>query len=347
MFTAEPHRRGLQLSRWAGSSRCGWRRRATTAWSASTSWRRSSCRPPACCTARCSPASTTCSVGAGHPSRHPRDCSTPRRARAGRAPAARRRRRRRRASRFDPRRVRRRARRAASAPDVPRDHRLDHAGHQPGPQDAGRRTASSSRARPPAATTPRRAGARQLDENGEPVYGPRDEVDLAKVAALGLPFWLAGGQATPERLPRRRTPARPASRSAPRSRSARTPGMDPTLRAPRARPGAPRRALTVFTDPLASPTGFPFKVVAARRNALRGRRRTRRASAGATSATSATSTRAPTATGLPLPRRAGRGLPPQGRRHRRHRRAQVHLQRTDRHDRPGPAPAGGRRSRRS
>ncbi len=36
--------------------------------------------------------------------------------------------------------------------------------------------------------------------DGEPLYGPRDEVDLEKVAELGLPFWLAGGQATPDRL---------------------------------------------------------------------------------------------------------------------------------------------------
>ncbi|AWZ09746.1 hypothetical protein [Streptomyces sp. ICC4] len=38
----------------------------------------------------------------------------------------------------------------------------------------------------------------KLDEEGEPVYGPRDTPDLAKMAALGLPFWLAGGQGSPE-----------------------------------------------------------------------------------------------------------------------------------------------------
>lgn len=43
-------------------------------------------------------------------------------------------------------------------------------------------------------------GALQLNERGEPVYGPRDEVDLAKIAALGRPFWLAGAYGTPERL---------------------------------------------------------------------------------------------------------------------------------------------------
>ncbi|MFE5539248.1 hypothetical protein [Streptomyces sp. NPDC056492] len=38
----------------------------------------------------------------------------------------------------------------------------------------------------------------RLDGAGEPVYGPRDRPDLARMAALGLPFWLAGGQASPE-----------------------------------------------------------------------------------------------------------------------------------------------------
>ncbi|XVQ87765.1 nitronate monooxygenase [Microbispora siamensis] len=42
----------------------------------------------------------------------------------------------------------------------------------------------------------------RLDEAGEPVYGPRDEVDTGKVAALGLPFWLAGGYGTPDGLTR-------------------------------------------------------------------------------------------------------------------------------------------------
>jgi nitronate monooxygenase len=43
-------------------------------------------------------------------------------------------------------------------------------------------------------------GALQLNERGEPVYGPRDEVHLAKIAALGRPFWPAGSYGTPERV---------------------------------------------------------------------------------------------------------------------------------------------------
>ena len=34
-------------------------------------------------------------------------------------------------------------------------------------------------------------GLMQLTEQGEPLYGERDLPDLAKIKALGLPFWLA------------------------------------------------------------------------------------------------------------------------------------------------------------
>lgn len=40
-------------------------------------------------------------------------------------------------------------------------------------------------------------GKLRLDE-AEPVYGPRDALDLDAIAALGLPYWLAGGYATPQ-----------------------------------------------------------------------------------------------------------------------------------------------------
>ena len=41
-------------------------------------------------------------------------------------------------------------------------------------------------------------GALRLNERGEPIYGERDEVDLAAMRELGAPFWLAGGYGTPE-----------------------------------------------------------------------------------------------------------------------------------------------------
>ncbi len=61
-------------------------------------------------------------------------------------------------------------------------------------------------------------GKMVLDDAGEPVYGPKDDADLAKVAEIGLPFWLAGAYATPEQgrrgtgRRRRRRPDRDAVR---------------------------------------------------------------------------------------------------------------------------------------
>ena len=62
------------------------------------------------------------------------------------------------------------------------------------------------------------------DERGQPVFGARDQADVAKVAAVGLPFWLAGSLRHPRGGRAAASPrARPASRWAPPSRSAPTP----------------------------------------------------------------------------------------------------------------------------
>ena len=43
-------------------------------------------------------------------------------------------------------------------------------------------------------------GPMQLNDLGEPIYGVRDEVNLHEMKALGLPFWMAGYFATPEKI---------------------------------------------------------------------------------------------------------------------------------------------------
>jgi nitronate monooxygenase len=43
-------------------------------------------------------------------------------------------------------------------------------------------------------------GKLQLDGAGEAIYGERDLVDIEKIRQLGLPFWLAGGYGSPEKL---------------------------------------------------------------------------------------------------------------------------------------------------
>ena len=45
-------------------------------------------------------------------------------------------------------------------------------------------------------------GPATFDDEGELVYGPRDEVDLEKLRQLGLPYWLAGAYAGPAALAR-------------------------------------------------------------------------------------------------------------------------------------------------
>lgn len=44
------------------------------------------------------------------------------------------------------------------------------------------------------------ARSKKILPDGQPEYGPKDEVNLQKMVDLGIPFWLAGGHATPEAL---------------------------------------------------------------------------------------------------------------------------------------------------
>ncbi len=103
-------------------------------------------------------------------------------------------------------------------------------------------------------------GQIQLNERGEPIYGPRDEVDLAKIAELGLPFWLAGGKGSPAGL-RQALEAGAAGVQvgtlfAYCEESGHAAGFKASILA-----AAARDEVDVKTDPRASPTGFPFKVV--------------------------------------------------------------------------------------
>jgi len=101
---------------------------------------------------------------------------------------------------------------------------------------------------------------RELDASGQIVFGERDNADLVKMAALGLPFWLAGGYGSPARVNDAMTAgARGVQVGTPFALS-RESGLRPDLRAEilqNLRDGS----LSVRTDPLASPTGFPFKVL--------------------------------------------------------------------------------------
>ena len=102
-------------------------------------------------------------------------------------------------------------------------------------------------------------GRPRPSDTGEPVYGPRDEIDLPAVAATGLPFWLAGGCASPERLARARAEGAAGIQVGTAFALCDESGIDPRYRRALLAAAA-TGTLRVRNDPLASPTGFPFKV---------------------------------------------------------------------------------------
>ncbi len=99
-----------------------------------------------------------------------------------------------------------------------------------------------------------------LDGDGQPVYGPRDNVDLDALTRLGIPFGLAGGYGSPERLREALAAGAAGVQVGSAFALCDESGIDPLIReelVDRALTGS----LSVRTDPRASPSGYPFKVV--------------------------------------------------------------------------------------
>jgi NAD(P)H-dependent flavin oxidoreductase YrpB (nitropropane dioxygenase family) len=103
-------------------------------------------------------------------------------------------------------------------------------------------------------------GKLQLNDQGEPIYGPRDAVDLAKLGELGLPFWIAGGAGSPEALQQALAQGAAGIQVGTLFAYCAESGLaEPYKQSVVA--AVNRGEVTVRTDPLASPTGYPFKVV--------------------------------------------------------------------------------------
>ena len=102
-------------------------------------------------------------------------------------------------------------------------------------------------------------GKMVLDEDNQPIFGPRDEADLQKVAKVGLPFWLAGGQSTPEQVRAAQEFGAAGVQVGTIFSLADESGLQSSLRRELLEHLASGN-LIVRTDPFASPTGFPFKV---------------------------------------------------------------------------------------
>ena len=103
-------------------------------------------------------------------------------------------------------------------------------------------------------------GEPRFTDEGEPVYGDRDIVDLAKMRELGIPFWLAGGTGSPAGLESARAAGaagvQVGTLFAYCDESGLAPGLKTGVLA-----GLAEDTVRVRTDSRASPTGFPFKVV--------------------------------------------------------------------------------------
>jgi len=102
-------------------------------------------------------------------------------------------------------------------------------------------------------------GRAVLDDLGQPVFGPRDLADVSKVAAVGLPFWLAGSYDTPEAVVAAREAGAQGVQAGTVFALSKESGLDPDLLR-QALDRLRADTLEVRTDPAASPTGFPFKV---------------------------------------------------------------------------------------
>lgn len=103
-------------------------------------------------------------------------------------------------------------------------------------------------------------GPMQLNAAGEPIYGERDVADLEKIRALGLPFWLAGSYGQPGKLAAAQQAGAEGIQVGTAFAFCEESNVLPEFKQQAIELSRAGQA-KVFTDPVASPTGFPFKVV--------------------------------------------------------------------------------------
>jgi nitronate monooxygenase len=103
-------------------------------------------------------------------------------------------------------------------------------------------------------------GEPRFSLDGEPLYGERDVVDLAKIRDLGLPFWLAGSAGTPDALRDALTQGAAGVQVGTLFAYCEESGLARSLK-DAVLTGISSDGVRVRTDSRASPTGYPFKVV--------------------------------------------------------------------------------------
>lgn len=105
-------------------------------------------------------------------------------------------------------------------------------------------------------------GPMKLNDRGEPIYGERDVVSLQDMAALELPFWMAGDYATPAKMKAVRDQGAHGIQVGTLFAFSDESGVDTKLRLEAIHTvmsETPPPGGWIFTDPRSSPTGFPFK----------------------------------------------------------------------------------------
>ena len=103
-------------------------------------------------------------------------------------------------------------------------------------------------------------GGPVLDADRQPVYGPKDAVDVAKVRELGLPFYLAGGYGEPGKVREALALGAAGVQVGTLFAFCRESGLLGSIKEQALRL-ASQGVGKVITDAFASPTGFPFKVL--------------------------------------------------------------------------------------
>ncbi len=99
-----------------------------------------------------------------------------------------------------------------------------------------------------------------LSPEGEPIYGEKDVPDLGVFRDLGRPFWMAGGYARPEQVKYALAEGAAGVQVGTAFAYCEESGLASDIKAEVLEASSQNRA-KVFTDPKASPTGFPVKVV--------------------------------------------------------------------------------------
>jgi NAD(P)H-dependent flavin oxidoreductase YrpB (nitropropane dioxygenase family) len=103
-------------------------------------------------------------------------------------------------------------------------------------------------------------GKMQLDELGQPIYGKRDAIRYDRIKDMGLPFWIAGGYAGPELLKQAEELGAVGIQVGTAFAMCNESGLAADAKK-EIRALALRGEIEVYTDPRASSSGYPFKIV--------------------------------------------------------------------------------------